>query len=167
MIGVSCLTGITPLLAQSSSLDANRSLSSTGRPAPPPGGQRLRKVPVDATATIDLGTSAVVTATCRKGSFERVGLRHDQTVDIAVQYPTANAGQTITVDALDGGQIIAAEKNLTVGPDGAIHFKFRAGHQPGTYQIALRNGGQELGLQFWVRDDEHPTNNPPVVNPGN
>jgi len=101
------------------------------------------------------------------GGFDRVGLRHNQTVDIAVQYSIGEAGRAITVDALDGGAIVAPAKTLIVAADGTIHFKFRAGHQPGAYQIALRNQNQELGLQFWVRDEDHPRNNPPVVNPGN
>lgn len=156
-----------PVLAQSSVLNANRALVSTGTPAAPPSAIKSRHVPADATASIDVGAGVLVTACSRHGNFDRVGLRHDQMVDIAVQYSAANAGQTITVEPLDGGQIIAPSKNLVVGNDGAIHFKFHAGRQPGVYQIALRNGGQELGLQFWVRDDDHPENNPLVVNPGN
>ena len=156
---------VSSLLAQSSVLEANRALASTGKPAAPPSAMKSRHVPVDATASIDLGTGVLVTAYSLHGSFDRVGLRHDQTVDIEVDYPTAFAGQTITVQPLDGGQIVAPAKNLIVGSDGAIHFKFRAGHSPGVYQIALHNGAQELGLQFWVLDEEHPRNNPPVVNP--
>jgi hypothetical protein len=155
------------LHAQSATLEANRTLASTGKPAPPPGARKSRQVPIDATASIDPGTGPLVTISCHKGSFERVGLRHDQTVDITVQYSTAAAGQAITVEPLDGGQIIAAPKNLIVGADGAIQFKFRVGHTPGIYQVALRKGGQELGLQFWVTDEANPRNNPPVVNAGN
>jgi hypothetical protein len=154
-------------LAQSSVLEANRNLRSSGKPAPPPGSLQARHLPSEATTVIDLGNGQSVTVLSHKGSFDRVGLCHDQAVDIAVQYPKANIGQTISVDALDGGAIVAPTKNLVVAPDGTIHFKFRAGHQPGVYQIALRNGVQELGLQFWVLDQDHPRNNPPVVNPGN
>ncbi len=155
------------LQAQSQILEANRALVSTGQPAPPPGARKSRQVPTDATASIDPGTGPLVTISCRKGNFERVGLRHDQTVDITVKYSTAAAGQAITVEALDGGQIIAAPKKLIVGSDGAIHFKFRVGHQPGIYQVALHNGAQELGLQFWVTDEANPRNNAPVVNAAN
>jgi len=122
---------------------------------------------MDATATIDLGTAQPVTASCHNGHFDRVGLRHDQMVDIAVRYCPAVAGQRIIVEPLDGGQIIAPAKNLSVAGDGTIHFKFQAGHQPGVYQIALHNGAREIGLQFWVLDEEHPGNNLPVVNSGN
>jgi hypothetical protein len=164
--GFFSISTLRPLLAQSS-LDANRALVSTGKPAPPPSAPGSRRVPAETTATIDPGTGSLVTAHCRRGSFDRVGLRHDQTVDITVRYPTTDAGRAIAVEALDGGSVVASAKNLTVTADGAIHFKFRAGHQPGVYQIALRNGVQELGLQFWVLDEEHPANNPRVVNQGN
>lgn len=158
---------IESLSAQSALLDANRKLNSRGTPTAPPGAQRLRKIPLDAIAEIDLGMGQPATVYCRKGNFDRVGLRHDQTVDIGIQYSTAAAGQAIAIEALDGGRVNAAAKNSIVAPDGTIHFKFRAGHEPGLYQIVLRSGSQELGLHFWVLDDEHPKNNPAVVNSGN
>ena len=172
-LGLLVLSGILSFVvigsvpAQSELLEANRKLVSTGTPASPPGAQRLRNIAIDAIAAITLGTAQPVTAYCRTGKFERVGLRHDQMVDIAVQYSTEDAGKTVTVEPLDGGQVIAAAKNLIIAQDGTIHFKFRSGHQPGVYQILLRSGAQELGLQFWVLDEEHPKNNPAVVNSGN
>lgn len=155
------------LYAQASILEANRNLVSSGPPAPPPGAVKARRLPIDATALIDFGNGQSVTATCHKGGFDRVGLRHDQMVDVAVQYSTADAGKSVTVEPLDGGQVIAPARNLIVAADGSIHFKFRVGHVPGAYQISLRTGNRELGLQFWVRDDDHPRNNPPVINPSN
>ena len=159
--------GANSLYAQASILEANRNLVSSGPPARPPGGVKAGRLPVDATALIDFGNGQSVTATCHRGGFQRVGLRHDQMVDVAVQYSTAEAGKSVAVQPLDGGQVIAPARSLTVSADGSIHFKFRVGHAPGAYQIALRNGNRELGLQFWVRDDDHPRNNPPVINPFN
>jgi hypothetical protein len=167
LAGIYSIVGVGRLIAQSSILEANRHIVSSGIPAQPPGAQKLRRLPLEATAFIDFGNAQSITAFCHKGSFDRVGLRHDQTVDIVVQYSTATAGAPVTVVPLDGGAIVASGKDLVVAADGTIHFKFRAGHQPGTYQIALHNGGQEVGLQFWVVDDEHPGNNPVAINPGN
>jgi hypothetical protein len=155
------------VLAQSSVLETNRKLLSHGPPAPPPGAEKSRGLSIEATASIAFDSGRSVTALCHQGGFDRVGLRHDQTVDIAVQYSTAVAGTPITVVPLDGGAVVASRKDLIVGADGTIRFKFRAGHQPGVYQIALHNGNQELGLQFWVLDEEHPANNPAGINPGN
>jgi hypothetical protein len=167
LAGIHSILGVDRVSAQSSILEANRRIVSSGVPAPPPGSQKPRRLPLDAIAFIDFGNAQSFTALCHSGSFDRVGLHHDQTVDIVVQYSTATAGAPVTVEPLDGGAIVASGKDLVVASDGTIHFKFRAGHQPGTYQIALHNGDQELGLQFWVVDEEHPRNNPIVINPGN
>jgi hypothetical protein len=162
------IAATNPLVAQSSVLEANRNLVSSGPPAPAPGARKPHRPPLEATAAIDFGGGAVVTVSSRQGGgFDLVALRHDQAVDISVQYAAASLGERIGVEALDGGQVIAAGNNLTVGPDGTIHFKFRAGHQPGAYQIVLRKGNKETALQFWVRDDEHPGNTPPAINSAN
>jgi hypothetical protein len=87
---------------------------------PQRGAQKLHGLPLDAIAFVDFGNAQSVTAFCHKGSFERVGLRHDQTVDIAVQYSTATAGTPVTVVPLDGGAIVASGKNLIVAADGTI-----------------------------------------------
>jgi hypothetical protein len=167
LTGICLLAPTNPLVAQASVLEANRNLSSTGTPALPPGAPGASPLALEALALVDFGNGQSFTASCHRGAFERVGLRHDQTVDIVVQYSTADAGRTITVVPLDGGQVIAPARNLIVAADGTIHFKFRVGHPPGAYQVALHNGTQELGLQFWVRDEQNPRNNPPVANPGN
>jgi hypothetical protein len=118
---------------------------------------------VDATAAISLpGKQGVATAS-RKGVFERVGLKHDQTVDVVVQYPGAKVGRTIIAEPLDGGKVIVAAKRLVVAADGTIHFKFCAGHDVGSYQVALHDAAQKLGLQFWVLDEQHPDKNPPEI----
>jgi hypothetical protein len=146
------------------SFDANRNLVSSGPPAKPPtvpGGKKG----VDATATIIDGTHAPVVTASRKGVFQRIGIKHDHTVDVTVQYPATSAGRSIVAEALDGGQVIANARKLTVAENGTITFKFRVGHEVGAYSVALRDGTEELGLQFWVLDEQRPERNPPVVNP--
>ena len=166
LAGSLLLISPAPARAQISaeSFEANRNLISTGTPATPPTAPGGKKK-VDATATIVDGTVAPVVTFSRNGVFNRVGIKHDHTVDITVQYPATKAGRSITVEALDGGQIIGANKGLTVANDGKITFKFRVGREVGAYHIALRDGTEELGLQFWVPDEERPDRNPPVVNP--
>jgi hypothetical protein len=88
-------------------------------------------------------------------------------VDITVQYPVAMAGHSIIAEPLDGGKVVAAAKDLIVGPDGVIFFRFHVGHDVGVYQVALHDGARELGLQFWVLDEAHPERNPHVLNSGN
>lgn len=166
LLAGSLLLTAAPAPAQTApqSFEANRNLISTGTPATPPVAPGGKKV-VDATATIVDGLDAPVVTHSRKGVFNRVGLKHDHTVEITVQYPATKAGRSITAEALDGGQIIGANKGLTVANDGTITFKFRVGHEVGAYSVALRDGTEELGLQFWVPDEERPDRNPPVVNP--
>jgi hypothetical protein len=148
--------------AQTQTLEANRALVSTGQPAPPPA---IHSRHQSLTATIVDGTDAPVATISRKGMFGLVGLKHDHTVDVTVQYPASSAGRIISAEALDGGQVIVPGRSLTVAADGKISFKFRAGRAVGIYQVALRDGTDEVGLQFWVLDEQHPENNRPVVNP--
>src|SRR5438045_118895 len=79
------LAGTKTLLAQSSVLEANRNLRTRGQPAAPPGARQARRPTTDATATSGLGKGQSATVLSHKSIFDRVGLRHDQTVDIAVQ----------------------------------------------------------------------------------
>ncbi len=82
-------------------------------------------------------------------------------VDISVQYPRANAGRLIVVEPLDGGRLIANSARLLIAPDGTLAFRFQAGQEPGVYQISLHDGAEELGVEFWVLDPDHPDHNPP------
>jgi hypothetical protein len=155
------------LPAQSQSLEANRALMSTGVPAAPPTAPTTPPSSTSATATIVDGATEPVVTISGKGMFGLVGIKHDHTVDIAIQYPVTKAGHSIVAEPLDGGQVIANGKSMTVGADGTIHFKYRVGHEVGVYEVSLRDGTQELGLQFWVLDEQHPGKNRPVVNPEN
>ena len=157
------ISAAAPAQTTAQSFEANRDLVSTGTPATPPTAPGGKKG-VDATATIVDGSDSPVVTASRKGVFNRVGIKHDHTVNITVQYPATRAGRSIVAEALDGGQVIGANKGLTVADDGTITFKFRVGHEVGAYHVALRDGTEELGLQFWVLDEQHPEKNPPVVN---
>ena len=57
--------------------------------------------------------------------------------------------------------------SLIIGADGTLSFTFVATSNPGKNQVSLQEGGQELGLQFWVLDPQNVQNNPPTINPGN
>lgn len=71
----------------------------------------------------------------------------------------ARAGQRVKPSPVDGGQVIPPATAFTIGTDGLVRFKFQAGNQPGLYQVSLRIGAEESGLQFWVLDDD-PARNP-------
>ena len=55
-------------------------------------------------------------------------------------------------------------KQLVVDANGTIQFPFQAGSDTGIYQVSLRDGAQEVAINFWVLDSETPSNNPIVVN---
>jgi hypothetical protein len=130
--------------------------------------------------------SQSVTTSCLNGIFELVGLQPDQVVQVVVQYPTNQALQVVNLEALDGGIILPptvgpvnpprgpltvpvqpVSLSLVISTDGTVVFTLQATHNLGRNQIRLRQGSQELGLQFWVLDPQNPQNNPPAITPDN
>jgi len=120
-----------------------------------------------ATATINFGDGNVVNATSRRGSFDRVGLLPSQVVSVTVQLPLTKAGDTITIEPLDGGSVIGPSNQAVVAADGTFSFTFQGGQDPGVCQVSLHDGTQEMGLQFWVLNQQNPQENPPVINSTN
>lgn len=118
-----------------------------------------------------------VTSKTEGGKTEKlVGLQPDQVVDVSVTYEDDKAGLPVSATALNGGEIIAPEEGLIVDADGMLIFQFQVGHDPGFYQVALRDGnvgkdcskggGSEMGVHFWVVNTEEPEANPKVTLPG-
>jgi hypothetical protein len=134
-----------------------------GQPALPPTSPLLPRVEEgpEITVTYDGGRSTKAKTLDR--ASEQVGLRPNEQVDVAVQYGIAKAGQLIAVIALDGGIIPGSDKKLAVGVDGALRFSFKAGGQPGVYQVSLHEGTKEIGIRFWVLDEKDPRRNPAVL----
>jgi len=91
------------------------------------------------------------------------GLRQRSTVDITVSYPTTDAAGPLPLRLWTGGRVVAPAKNLTVAADGAIHSKFRAGHQPGVlFKSRCAMEFRNWVFSFGALDEEHPANNPRV-----
>jgi hypothetical protein len=87
---------------------------------------------------------------------------------------SVNVGGTTTISVgptvaqlLQGVLIPATPQVATfiISADGTLTFTFVATNDPGKNQISLRQGSQELGLQFWVFDLQDPQNNPPAITP--
>lgn len=98
--------------------------------------------------------------TKQNGRFERISLNPLQVVSVTLHYPAAMAGQTVLLDALDGGRVIVQGRSATVDSAGNVQFSFQAGKSPGHYRIAAHQTGSSDLLQFWVIDREHPEGNP-------
>ncbi len=117
------------------------------------------------TVTSALGKEA--TARIVDRASERLGLRANEVVDVAVKYGVEKSGTAIAAVPLDGGRVVGAVGKLTVAADGVLRFKFLAGGEVGTYQVSLYDGAREMALQFWVLDEADPRRNPRVVTPAN
>jgi hypothetical protein len=90
------------------------------------------------------------------------GLAPDQIVDVTIQFGAQKAGELIQGAALDGGILSIPPSGLTADENGSVSFQFQAGHEPGLYQVALRDETHEMGVQFWVINYQAPAQNPPV-----
>lgn len=129
--------------------------------APPVLLDPLAEQPKFATVTSALGK--VVNPRRHNITFEKVGLQPQQAVDITLQYPIAHAGAHLAVEPLDGGRIVNPVANLTVAPNGTFTFRYEVGSKPGLYQIRVHYDSQAVALQFWVVDNAHLDNAPPVL----
>lgn len=161
-------------------------------PTPTPPGLPTPPYAIVTYASASTSTSSLsVVSPCVEGVFGLVGLQPDQVIQVVVQYPTSQALQLVSLEALDGGTILppssvsATTTNVSIGQllqgvpipatpqvaslvisaNGTLTFTFKATHDPGRNQIALRQGGQELGLQFWVFDLQNAANNPVAITP--
>lgn len=141
-----------------------QSLAQDGGPDVPPPTASPTPAPLDATITVNPASLQPTTASSYGGISDRVGLQPGQLITVTVQFFFAKPGDVITTEPLDGGQIVGKTNQFTVASDGTITFQFQAQQDPGTSQVSLRDGTNEIGLQFWVLDPNNPSSNPPVIN---
>lgn len=108
-----------------------------------------------------------VSGTTQDGKTDRLpGLQPDQIVGVTLNLGANGAGRTYDAALLDGGALLGVDNGLIADSQGVLRFKFKAGHAPGLYQIALNDGTHEIGLQFWVINEAKPQDNPTVDLPG-
>jgi|GEM_PF-2498078 len=175
LLGV-CMSGISSAAAQSSqSFAVNRALVSSGPAAAPPvapAPRPLANVQPPQTPALILLTKVLGSVqplkvlSDKQGGFGLVGVHPGQLIDVTIQYPVTKTVHRISAEALDGGQVLV-QGPMLVGLDSSVHFQFRADRSPGVNHITLRDGPRELGLQFWVIDEQHPERNPPGLTMAN
>jgi len=124
-------------------------------------------LPPASTATIQIAGKAAIKSASRNYLFEQVLVQPNATVDVAILLPPAAIGHAVTLDPLDGATLLTNSRQVLVGADRYLRFQFQAPTRPGVCQIALRDGRQERGLQFWVADLQNPQNNPAGALGGN
>src|SRR2546423_458472 len=91
------------------------------------------------------------------------GPQPDQIVKATLTLGSNRAGRTFEAVALDGGILFDTENGIVADDQGKISFTFQVGHHPGLYQVALYDGSaHEIGIQFWVVNNENSEANPKV-----
>lgn len=162
------MTKNKPLIAACAALLASITLETgpvsaqgtNGQRALPPTSPSLPQIEEGPEIKVTYEGGASVKALTLNRASEQMALWPNQQVDVSVQYGTARAGNLIAVIPLDGGIIPGSDKKFVVGSDGALRFKFKAGSQPGVYQVSLHEGVKEIGIRFWVLDQKDPRKNP-------
>ncbi len=165
---LSCAAILCAVAISIASVDAQLP-SPPPTPTPPPG-LALAHLPTAppnlAVAVVTYGTTGgYVVSRCPSGIFELIAVQPDQVVQVTIQYPASQALATVLAETLDGGSITFPAGGSVIDAQGTFSFTFQAGHDPGLNQVSLRQGLQELGLQFWVIDTQNPDNNPPTLDP--
>jgi hypothetical protein len=183
LFGVALTLSLSPVVAQD--------ISPTPTPPPidvPSVRPAMNPPPGLAVASVTYPNGGSVVTHCQTGRFELVGAQPGDVLQVTVYYPTDQALQIVNLEALDGGMLLpptvepieppplgcvgdgcpnqpTPALSLVINADGTISFTFVVGQDPGLRQISLRQGDQELGLQFWVNDPDNPDSNPPALSP--
>ena len=140
------------------------------------------------TATITDDTIGVIAD--KVTQTDRIALQPAEIVQITVQFPMSQVGDTVTLDALDGGCMLDGDGNcvnpnpnqqnpcsdcpvflapppnqLTVANDGTVSLYFMVGQDPGACQVSMKDGDADvMALQLWVLDPDDAGNAPACAN---
>lgn len=156
---------------------------------------RAENDPLPQELVVSYNSAQSITVPINDGISTLVGVQPDQVVEVTVRYSPTQALQAVNLEALDGGDVLPPSAKVTppnssnptaivpIGVDGALTFIFVAGHTPGLNQVSLlctgvpvvqdlqsvtpSGGQQEVGLQFWVLNQETPEINPPAATADN
>lgn len=97
------------------------------------------------------GTDRVVTPNVR-GEYARVLIPPSVAVIASVPFPDAAPGESIRVQAEDGGLLegLAEAGKVTIDAQRFAQFEFRAPAHDGMHRVTLRRGGEQRIVEFWV-----------------
>ena len=86
------------------------------------------------------------------GNFPRTYIEPNATVPVEVVFSQGNPGQTVVLEAKDGGHFGCGElaQVMKLDEHRRVAFTFHADEQPGIYRVSMRCGSQEKVLPFWV-----------------
>lgn len=106
-----------------------------------------------ATAAIDVDGKRIEVAPNQIGNFQRVFVAPGAQVPIRVNYPEAEAGEVVNIEAEDGG-LIAESKSVghvaKLDAEKTLPFHFTVTEEPGIHRVVLRKGADVKTLDLWV-----------------
>ena len=135
-----------------SGLDAQQSPDNKFEPFESPAAASKEQGHDRMSAVVGAGGQGVVRLTPNDlGLFPRVPIGLGATAPITVSYPEAMAGDTITIQSEDGGQINGSKTVIqaTLDDKRTLRFNFTSTQEGGIYHITLRRGFEEKRLELW------------------
>lgn len=94
-----------------------------------------------------------------RGEFPRISVPASTVITAQVPFAGASSGETVHVEAEDGGSLLGEAEGGTTRVDeqAAASIAFRTAAYDGLQRITLRRGGESRLLQFWIGEE------PPVL----
>lgn len=104
------------------------------------------------TATLQIGENSLRVSPNLRGEFPRVIVIAEALITARVPFPEAQIGDSVAVQAEDGGQIAGGVTNgsTTIAADGVALVEFRAAAFEGMNRVTVRRGAETRVLEFWV-----------------
>ena len=107
--------------------------------------------------------AAMVNASGRKysltpnqvGNFDRVRVQPQEKIPVTISYPGGVAGETVVIQAEDGGQFEdgGMAREVQLDAQRTLAFLFQVTNEPGEHRVTLRKGNDVKVLEFWVGEE--------------
>lgn len=103
-------------------------------------------------ALLQLGEHAQTVVPNFQGEYPRVAAKRGGVITALVPFPAARPGESIRVQAEDGGALLdgAAGGAVGVDPEHQARVTFRVADGDGLQRVTLRHGSDTRVLEFWV-----------------
>jgi hypothetical protein len=114
-------------------------------------------------ATVKVGEHSHKLSPNEMGNFDRVHVAPRQTIPVKLQYPEAQPGQSVVVQVMDGGTMVAPERPpgidndlvrlLTLDASRCAEMAFTVTANGGMHRLVLTRDADKKVLDFWVVKD--------------
>jgi len=108
---------------------------------------QLRSQTTDVSATVQFsdGSNTVVTDLSNP-----IAIQPNEVVNITLQFASDAVGDTVVVQASDGGSTSLGSNVVVVGDSGSISFAFQAPADSGQKSVNIQSASKSFSLQFSV-----------------